>query len=73
LTKKNIAAMSDNKKYDYSNFIEIRVTNVPKQLKRTIAQDRKQKGITESALVKGILDDYYQKNPLVINPHFLED
>ena len=62
-----------NKKYNYDRFIEIRVSNVPKQLKKTIVQDRVQKGISESSLVKNILSDHYQKNPLIINPHFVED
>lgn len=61
------------KKYDYSGFNKIVATNVPRQLKMTLTQDRKQKGITESALVKHIIDKHYQQNPLIINPHFLED
>ena len=62
---------NDNKK---SNRLrEWRVGNVPNALKKTTAQDAKQKGIPEGTLIKSIVDSHYQKNPLVINPHFLED
>lgn len=65
--------MSEKKKYDYSAFKEIRVSNVPKHLKDTVKQDCKQQGIAESALVKYIIAEHYRRNPLIINPHFLED
>jgi hypothetical protein len=65
--------MAEKKKYDYSRFQEIRVSNVPKTMKETIKQDRKQQGLSESALVKNIISDHYRKNPLIINPAFLED
>lgn len=61
------------KKYNYENFVEVRVRNVPRQMKLTISQDRKQKGISESALIKNIISSHYENNPLRINPHFLED
>jgi len=59
------------KKYDYAKFEQIHIANVPKQMKATLTQDRKQKGIAESALIKNIIADHYQRFPLVINPHFV--
>ncbi len=61
------------KKYDYGKFVQIHIANVPKQMKATLEQDRKQKGIPESTLIKNIIGDHYQKNPLIINPHFLDE
>jgi len=48
------------KKYNYENFVEVRVRNVPRQMKLTISQDRKQKGISESALIKNIISSHYE-------------
>jgi hypothetical protein len=61
------------KKYDYREFNMFHVTNVTRQMKKTINQDRRQKGISESALIKSIIDQHYQLNPLRINPAFLEE
>lgn len=65
--------MAKTKKYKYDSERELRTRNVPRTLKDTITLDRQQKGISESALVKGILTEHYQRNPLILIPHFLED
>jgi len=49
------------------------VTNIPARLKKIIKKDCKQKGVSESDLLKFIIDIHYQKNPLNFNPYFLED
>ncbi len=42
-------------------------------MKETIVTDQQQKGISESALLKNIIGEHYQRNPLVINPNFDND
>jgi hypothetical protein len=69
---KNFRIMSDFtkniektiKKYDYSNFEEIRITNVPKPIAERFEKVRQKKGISRSAFGKMIISEYLEKNYL---------
>jgi hypothetical protein len=52
------------KKYDYSMFEEIRITNVPKPIAERFEKVRQKKGISRSAFGKMIISEYLEKNYL---------
>jgi hypothetical protein len=49
------------KKYDYSDFAEIRIVNVPKILAQRFEEVRQKKGISKSDFGKMIISDYLEK------------
>lgn len=50
------------KKYDYSNFNEIRIRNVPQLLAKRFEEVRLKKGISKSDFGKMIVSDYLEKH-----------
>lgn len=50
------------KKYDYSNYIEIRIRNVPQLLAKRFEEVRLKKGISKSDFGKMIISDYLETN-----------
>jgi len=48
------------KKYDYSNYIEIRIRNVPQLLAKRFEEVRLKKGISKSDFGKMIISDYIE-------------
>lgn len=55
--------LEDNiRKYDYSNFSEIRIRNVPKKMAQRFEDIRLKKGISKSDFGKLIISDYLEKN-----------
>jgi hypothetical protein len=55
--------LEDNiRKYDYSNFSEIRIRNVPKKVAQRFEDIRLKKGISKSDFGKLIISDYIDKH-----------
>jgi hypothetical protein len=49
-------------KYDYSNFNEIRIRNVPQKVAQRFEDIRLRKGISKSDFGKLIISDYLDRN-----------